>query len=63
MSKLYTIRKTCSNGNGQPIQYFHKDVLANNKRDAINIAQKDKTGWRWVDSFDESDIEFTKYTY
>ena len=59
--KQYTIRKTCSNGNGRPIQYFHIDIVANNKKDAINIARNEKIGWRWVDSFDESDIEFTKY--
>ena len=61
--KPYTIRKICSNGNGRPIQYFHIDVVANDKKEAISIAKNIPFGWRWIDSFDQSDIEFTKYTY
>ena len=61
MSKLYTIRKICSNGNEQPINYFHIDVVAKNKKDAMNIAKSEKFGWRWIDSFDKSDVKFTEY--
>ena len=61
MSKLYTIRKICSNGNGQPIHYFHIDIVANNKKEAINIAKNIPFGWIWIDSFDKSDVKFTEY--
>ena len=61
MSKLYTIRKICSNGNDGPIQYFHIYVVAKNKKDAVGIAKNEKFGWRWIDSFDKSDVKFTEY--
>jgi hypothetical protein len=59
--KLYTIKKIHSNGNEQPIHYSHIDVVAKNKKDAINIAKSEKFGWRWIDSFDKSDVKFTQY--
>jgi len=61
MSKLYTIRKICSNGNDELIHYFHIDVVAKNKKDAMNIAKNKKFGWRCIDSFDKSDVKFTEY--
>lgn len=58
--KIYTVRKIISNGAGQLYQYYHTDVLARNKSEAISKA-KSTTAWRWVDSFDSSSKPYLEY--
>ena len=61
--KIFRARKEYSPGNGGKIYYFHADIEAHTPKEAKYLCESNKiVGWRFIDQFDYSEIEFIEYT-
>jgi len=59
--KTYVVRRNHGFA-GLRNHYFHADIKAKNKREALVIARKGGgISWRWIDSFDTCDKSYIYY--